>query len=526
MIELLRIRDLALIEDLEMEFSGGMNVLTGETGAGKSFILKALNFLTGEKLGTDLVRPGKEKAVVEGLFIINDEPCVIRRELIAETGRSRFFVNDRLSSQETVRDMRASLIMHTSQHGQHKLLQPAFQAKILDEFLNQPDLLRRKDTLLRQLEDLCTRREALESKVKSLEEKRDVLEYQQEEIAKVNPRAGEEEELEARRERHRNQAGIVDGVAVALAALHGDGQAPGLYTQITAFERALGNLGKYVEDFSGSSEAILDIQAALHDLEKRLRALARHGEGEADIERIESRLYTIAQLKRKLKRPWSAIIALQEEIAENLAFLDSCQLERKKLLHEEQECCDALATNLALLNPARQEAAARLSAALEKELATLGFSEHVRVIFSFTPHVLYPGREDCTELRARLLWQPNPGQAEQPLDRIASGGELSRFLLALVTLMSRHNEETPTLIFDEVDSGVGGLTLNRVAESLSQLAAARQMLLITHWPHLAKHAKRHFVVQKTVVDGQTYTDCTRLTEDAIPQELLRMSGEG
>ena len=526
MIELLRIRDLALIEDLEMEFSGGMNVLTGETGAGKSFILKALNFLTGEKLGTDLVRPGKEKAVVEGLFVINDEQCVIRRELIAETGRSRFFINDRISSQEVVRDMRASLIMHTSQHGQHKLLQPAFQGKILDEFLNQPHLLQQKDVFLRQLEELSTRREALETKVKSLEEKRDVLEYQQEEIAKVNPKPGEEEELEARRERHRNQSGIVDGVAAALAALHGDGQGQGLYTQLTSFERALDNLVKFVEEFSGITESLLDVQAALHDLEKRLRTLARRGEGDADIEQIESRLYTIAQLKRKLKRPWGAIIALQEEITDNLAFLDSCQLERKKLLHEEQECCNELAATLALLNPARQEAATRLSAALEKELATLGFSEHVRVIFSFTPHVLYPGRDDCTELRARLLWQPNPGQTEQPLDRIASGGELSRFLLALVTLMSKHTEETPTLIFDEVDAGVGGLTLNRVAESLSHLAASRQMLLITHWPHLAKHAKRHFVVQKTVVDGQTYTDCTRLTEDAIPQELLRMSGEG
>ena len=148
----------------------------------------------------------------------------------------------------------------------------------------------------------------------------------------------------------------------------------------------------------------------------------------------------------------------------------------------------------------------------------------MRVIFAFTPHSLFAGREDCAELRPRLFWQPNPGQPPQALDRIASGGELSRFLLAVVSLMSKNAPERPSLIFDEVDAGVGGLTLNRVADSLEKLAANRQMLLITHWPQLASRAERHFVVQKEIKAGQTYTRCDRLEKNAIPKELARMAG--
>lgn len=524
MLELLKIHDLALIEDIEMEFAPGMNVLTGETGAGKSFILKALNFLTGEKLGTDLVRPGKEKAIVEALFVLDGEDCILRRELAADSGRSRLYVNDRLCSQETVRDMRSRLVLHTSQHGQQKLLQPAFQAKILDEYMARPELLEEKERVVKLLHDCGARLQALEQTRLALEDKRDVLEYQQQEIEKVGPRAGEEEELEARRSAVRNQAGIAENAAAALAALHGGEDGPGLMRGLSGLERAVGSLSGMLEDFAEAPDKLAEVRALLQDVDADLRKAAGRAAEAADIEAIESRLYALAQLKRKLKRPLEAIVSLQKEIRENLDFLDTCKLERRKLKDEEGELCDALAAVLAELNPARRAAAEAFSAALQGELANLGFSEHVRVMFDFSVQALHPDREDCHEERARLLWQPNPGQPPQPLDRIASGGELSRFLLAVVTLLSRAGDETPTLIFDEVDSGVGGLTLNRVAASLSQLAGERQMLLITHWPQLASRATRHFVVKKEVLDGQTYTRCVRLTPEAIKDELLRMSG--
>ena len=524
MLELLRIHDFALIEDIEMELVPGMNVLTGETGAGKSFILKALNFLTGEKLGTELVRPGKEKAVVEALFILDGEEAILRRELAADTGRSRLYLNDRLCSQEVVRDMRAKLMLHTSQHGQQKLLQPSFQAAILDDFLARPDLLEEKERLTRALADCAARMAALDQARLALEDKRELLEYQQREIEKVSPRAGEEEELELKRASFRNQAGIVENAAAALGALQGDKEGPGLYRHLSALEKAVEVLAGMLDEFADAPGDLAELRVSLQDLEGRLRRAARGAEQGADIEAIESRLFTLAQLKRKLKRPLESIVALQQEIAENLDFLDNCALDRGVLKQEEQELCAALAALLAVLNPSRQEAAERLAEALQEELKGLGFSEHVRVLFEFTPHALYAGRDDCTELRARLFWQPNPGQTPQPLDRIASGGELSRFLLAVVSLMSKNASERPTLIFDEVDSGVGGLTLSRVADRLEKLADSRQMLLITHWPQLATRAKRHFVVEKEVIDGQTYTRCTWLAPSDIPAELSRMSG--
>jgi DNA repair protein RecN (Recombination protein N) len=524
MLELLRIHDLALIEDIAMEFAPGMNVLTGETGAGKSFIMKALNFLTGEKLGADLVRPGKEKAVVEALFHLDGEELILRRELAAENGRSRIYLNDRLCSQESVRELRPSLLLHTSQHGQQKLLQPAFQAAILDDYLDRPDLLAEKERLASALHACALKVQSLDRSRLALEDKRDVLEYQRKEIEKVAPKAGEEEALETRRAMMRNQAAVAEHAGTALSALYGNDEGPGVFKHLAALERAVASLASVLDEYNESASKIIDVNGILQDVEAALRKTARVAGQDADVEAIEARLYALAQLKRKLKRPLEAILDLKREIQENLDFLDNCAIERKELVREENDLADALTALLAELNPARQRAAEALSAALREELKGLGFSEHLRVIFEFSPHPLHPERDDCLELRARLFWQPNPGQPPQALDRIASGGELSRFLLAVVSLMSKSMRERPTLIFDEVDAGVGGITLNRVADSLARLAGERQMLLITHWPQLAAKAARHFVVQKDVADGETYTRCRRLEREDIATELARMSG--
>lgn len=553
MLEYLRIRDLALIEDMELDFAPGLNALTGETGAGKSFILKALNFLTGDRLAADMVRPGKDKAHVEALFALPDGDLVLRRELAADTGRSRLFVNDRLSSQDTVRDLRSSLLVHTSQHGQQKLLQPSFQARLLDDFLDRPDLMAARDEALKTLRDVAARREALADRARTLEDRRDVLEFQQREIDKVAPEAGEEERLEERRRALRDVAAAQEAQDRALSVLRGQ-DGPGVAEALGLLERALDNLARIgggrqdgvagnadgngsdkaddgaegaASGWAGDVAAISAFRQGLADLERRLRRratpvdIADAADDYIDMEDIEKRLYELAQLKRKLRRTLDEIVDLRREIDENLSFLDACRLDLRALEREEETLRDSLCAVLAQLNPARREAAARLAVALEGELAGLGFSEHVRVDFDFTPHEPWPG---CTEDRARLLWVPNPGQPAQPLDRIASGGELSRFLLAVVGLMAR--DESATLIFDEVDSGVGGLTLNRVSDRLAALAARRQVILITHWPQLAARANRHFQVSKEVADDATFTLCSRLEGDAIRDELARMAGGG
>ena len=244
-------------------------------------------------------------------------------------------------------------------------------------------------------------------------------------------------------------------------------------------------------------------------------------ENDADLDQVEERLFALAQLKRRLRRTLPEILALREEIVENLSFLDVCSLDLSRLNKEEARLAAELGAVVARIVPLRREAATALTKHLEDQLRGLGFSEGARVLPEFSSHELWPGVSDE---RGRLLWAPNPGQPAQPLDRIASGGELSRFLLALAGL--REDEEDATYIFDEVDAGVGGMTLNKLADRLEALAGKHQMLLITHWPQLAARAQRHFQITKVVREAATYTLCSPLGEEGRRDEIARMAGGG
>lgn len=519
MLEYLRICNLALIEDAELDFAPGMNVLTGETGAGKSFILKALGFLLGDRLGADMVRQGAEKAQVEAQFHMDGREIVIRRSLLAESGRSRLYVDDALRSQECVRSLREQLLAHASQHGQQQLLQPAFQARLMESTLKDPDLLRRRDELLEQLRSVEARRKELRAREAHLLERRDILEMQQQEIDKVAPEAGEEERLEEQRAIVRAAEQTREQYELALGLLHGE-EEPGLLDMLGRLERCLHQMARTDDSVSEDADAVTALRQQLSHLSGRLRRPPLP-EDMPDVEQMEERLYALAQLKRKLHRSLDEILELREEIRENISFLDACALDITLLDKEEKQLAAQLQEVLSALLPQRREAAADFARQLEEELRQLGFSEQVRVIPDFMPQEVWPGLMDE---KVRILWAPNPGQAPQPLDRIASGGELSRFLLALMSV--RPKAESATYIFDEVDAGVGGLTLNKLAEKLENLAKQRQMLVITHWPQLAARAQKHFQISKTIRDNATFTTCVPLDARQRHAELVRMAGGG
>ncbi len=519
MLEYLRIRNLALIEDAELDFAPGMNVLTGETGAGKSFILKALGFLLGDRLGADMVRQGAEKAQVEAQFQMDGREIVIRRSLLAESGRSRLYVDDALRSQECVRSLREQLLAHASQHGQQQLLQPAFQARLMESTLKDPDLLRRRDELLEQLRSVEARRKELRAREAHLLERRDILEMQQQEIDRVAPEAGEEERLEEQRAIVRAAEQTREQYELALGLLHGE-EEPGLLDMLGRLERCLHQMARTDDSVSEDADAVTALRQQLSHLSGRLRRPPLP-EDMPDVEQMEERLYALAQLKRKLHRSLDEILELREEIRENISFLDACALDITLLDKEEKPLAAQLQEVLSALLPQRREAAADFARQLEEELRQLGFSEQVRVIPDFMPQEVWPGLMDE---KVRILWAPNPGQAPQPLDRIASGGELSRFLLALMSV--RPKAESATYIFDEVDAGVGGLTLNKLAEKLENLAKQRQMLVITHWPQLAARAQKHFQISKTIRDNATFTTCVPLDARQRHAELVRMAGGG
>lgn len=539
MLEYLRIQNLALIEDMELEFDSGMNVLTGETGAGKSFILKALGFLLGDKLKADMVRPGADRAHVEALFSLErplehkaedgeagfedelDSPqLVLRRDLLA-SGRSRLTVNNVLRPQEYAKDLRAQLLSYTSQHGQQKLLQPAFQEALMEGTVKRTDLLEKKQLLLTTLEKTRAKRREIEMQRDKLLEVRDLLEMQQAEIDKINPAPNEDVELEEIRLKVRRQEEAAQDYDKALGMLYGSGNGDGLLDGLTDFARLLEGLAEDDERLAPSLESVNALSEELRHLGTDLRRPPVADDLPDDIESVESRLYELSQLKRKLRRDLPQILRLKEEIEEKISFLDVCALDIKELNRKEAALASELAELVKELIPLRRESCQAFAKALERELKGLGFNEAARVLPDFRPRKLW---DNVTDEAVRILWAPNPGQLPQPLDRIASGGELSRFLLALVSVAPTGHK--PTFIFDEVDSGVGGVTLNHLAERLEKLAGAHQMLLVTHWPQIAARAHRHFQITKTVRDGKTYTMCEPLTGSGLHEELVRMGGGG
>jgi len=516
MLETLRIRNLALIDDVELEFCPGLNVLTGESGAGKSFILRALDFILGERISADLVRPGREKALVEAVFRLDGEEFFLRREL-ARTGRSRLFINDDLGSQDRLAELRPRLLMHTSQHGQQRLLSSEHHVEVLDAFLADPQVLAAQRAAREALQAVLARRAEVERRMAGLMERREFLEFQLAEIRKVDPQPGEEEELLQRREDARRAERTRALAGEAQGILLGEN---GLQDMLSSLERALAGLGEDDEGLREHAREVGRFRDGLADMLRDLRASGSPRGEDYDAEQVEKRLWELQQLQRKLKRSLDSIVALGAEIEENLSFLDESGLELKRLDKEEARTASSLREATTALNAAREAAAGDLTRDLESELKNLGFSEHLRVLVEFRAQTVHPGID---ELRPRFLWVPNPGLDAQPLDRIASGGELSRFLLAVVSLRSR--EQLPALLFDEVDSGIGGRTLIKVAERIRLLATRQQVILITHWPQLARLADEHFAIRKEVHDGVTYTLCTSLTPDERQAELARMAGE-
>ncbi len=525
MLELLHIKNLALIEDMKLDFTNGMNVLTGETGAGKSFIIKALNFVLGEKLETSLIRPNAEKAEVEALFVRNNEEIIIKRELIAETGRSRFYINGNLATQEKIKQLSPSLILHASQHGQQKLLQSSFQARLIDDYLDDKskEVLKEKDIIIDKLKELKKFKESLIDKINTLRDKRELLENQNEIIQEVKPIEGEEESLETAQNEFRSAEKSRSLYEQGLNLLHSDQT---IASQVNALERILSQLTEFDPTFSDN---ILELQAftqGLSAIDLKLRKVPTFkSEDGLSIEEVGKRLFELSQLKRKLKRSIPEILNLQSEINENLSFLDNAELELMQLDKKEQEYVGLLQKYLQHINNARNIAAQRFCSLLKAELQGLGFAEALDIIPNIQNKEIWSkvgNLEASIEDIYTLLFAPNPGQPPQALDKIASGGELSRFLLAITSLQA--NSELSMLVFDEVDAGIGGNTLIKVADRLNNLANKQQMLLITHWANLAKYAKKHFVVEKEVISGQTYTKCSPLDKEQIVKELDRMQG--
>ena len=531
MLRRLTIKNLAIVEDLAMELAAGLTVITGETGAGKSILVDALALLAGGRGSSDLIRQGTSRLLVAGEFdadgavreILSEaglpasETLLLRRELSPD-GRGRAFVEDEPAAVRTLARLGERLLTIHGQNSERELTESQAPLELLDVFARAES---DRQATARAAEKWSRAREALESLVASRRDRDarlDLLAYQIREIEGVEPQEGEEEELLAERARLAHADRIRRAGETALAAL--------LEEENSAADR----LGEAVRAFSelaaidpreaGHLQEAEELKRSISDLAAAARDAAREEEGDPDrLTAIESRLEKLSRLKSKYGGSLAEVRRQLEAMKQELQDLSNIgdALERRE--REEKASREEFREAARALSAKRHGAVARFSAAVEKELSALAMEKaRFRVLLEEIKEApRAAGLETAT-----FLFAPNPGEPEKPVERIASGGELSRLQLAIRSVTADRAGRGHTLVFDEVDSGIGGRTAEVVGKKLRALSARDQVLCVTHVPQIAALADRHFLAEKEEVRGRTVARVRLLEGKERLNEIARM----
>ena len=531
MLSLLHIENIAVIECADISFDKGFNILTGETGAGKSIVIDAISAILGERAYRDMIRTGTEKASVRAVFadvprldwfaqngVEYDSELVIHREIFLD-GKNVCRVNGALVSVSILRKLGVQLINIHGQHDSAALFDEGNHLRYLDAFADHADLLSDYEE---KYSVVCSLRREMErismdegEKLRRME----TLQYQIEEIRKAELVSGEDVELENRRKVLQNAEKISDSMHTAVQCLYGGEDTDGAASLLEEAERELARLSRITDAYDSIHGKISDIMYQLQDAAEELRdardELSYSGD---ELERIESRLDVIHKLRRKYGGSCDEILAYLEQAEKELdeiVFADD-HLERLKKKCEQAE---GVALDAALaLRKSRKEAALRLSEQILTELSQLDMPK-VRFSCSFAAVEMAPGGADSVA----FYMSANAGEALKPLSKVASGGELARIMLAMKNVLATR-DQIDTLIFDEVDTGVSGRAAQKVAQKLKEVARHKQVLCVTHLPQLAALADTHLLIAKEERQGRTYTTVTPLDRDGRKQELARIIG--
>lgn len=530
----LRIENFAVIERLAVRLEPGLNVLTGETGAGKSIVVGALGLLLGERASSETVRTGAERAVVEGVFEVEGRPeilgilraqgieaedglLILRREVAAE-GRNRAWVNGSASTAGLVGELGSRLVDLHGQHEHQALLRPDAQREILDAYAGQTELAAEVRDSHARLTEARRALEGMDARRREIEQRADFLRFQVEEIEKAKLEPDEESSLieEARRLEHS------EDLARLSEALH-----QGLYQGEAAMTVALGGLRKELEQLvridPSQDDARELLETAYYNLEELGRRMGDYASqvehDPARLDAIQRRQDVLYRLKTKYGPELSDVIATGQRAAEELALLEGSSFERKELEGRVSEAGAELERLAAKLSEGRRRAAKKLVAEVEKVLPALGL-EGGRFRVALEP-LEEPGPSGAE--RVEFLVAVNVGFEPKPLARVASGGELSRVMLSLKTILARL-DHVPTVVFDEIDAGIGGRVAVQVGAKLREVAAHHQVFAITHLPQIASRADHHLLVKKGEVRGMTRTSLEELRDHDRVRELARMLG--
>lgn len=504
MLSHLHIRNLAIIEDLEVGFGPGLNIVTGETGAGKSILIAALQLILGGRGRPELVRSGAARAEVEALFEADGQEVVIRRVVEAE-GRSRAYIDGRLATAAEVAERARGLLDISSQHEHHSLTDPSSHLGYLDAFAG---------IVLAPMAEAYGRLRKLEAELDTLdaaarESRADLLRFQLGELDKggVTP----EEEAEAEKLRHADA--IIQRAARAEGLLADDGAACALLSRCFLEVEGAARFDPALEPLLGQ------LEAARAEVEDVARAIGRYARGvHADPVRlaaIEERIHEAKRLRRKFGED---LVGARERLARELDGLIHATDRIEQLREAIEQARVRVADEAAAVGRARRAAAARLGAAITEELHALGMVE-ARLELAVAACTLGPTGAD----RAEIVIAPNRGEEARPLRRIASGGELSRTLLAIKRVLAQLGP-VGLYVFDEVDTGVGGAVAEVIGRKLAEVAAHHQVLCITHAPQIAAWGDAHFHVRKQVAGERTVSSIQRLDDGEQLEEIARMLG--
>jgi DNA repair protein RecN (Recombination protein N) len=529
----LAIRDIILIERLDLEFERGLGALTGETGAGKSILLDALGLALGGRAERTLVRPGAAQGSVSAAFavpatpelaalldthgLVPDDTLLLRR-VIGADGRSRAFLNDQPVSTGLLREMAALLVEVHGQHEQQALLDPGVQRRMLDAYGRLENALEGVRSTYAAWREAERVRAALDAEIARAAADEAYLRHALEELDQLAPALGEESALAEARARLMNREKLLQAIGDALRLLRGSGGAEErLGSAQRTVAKALALAGGMLEDpAAGLERTRVELEEAASALERAGQQLELDA-GRA--EQVEERLFALRAAARKHQVTVDDLPQLREEMAGRLAGLDAGAQRLLAASAAARAARAAFAAGAADLSKSRSVAAEHLADAVMAELAPLKLD---KARFAVRLHSL-PEAEWSRDGAERIAYEiaTNPGQEPGPLAKIASGGELARVMLALKVVLAQVGS-TPCLVFDEVDTGIGGATADAVGERLARLGAAAQVLVVTHAPQVAARADHHWRVEKAVRAGRAAVSVTRLSDEERREEIARM----
>lgn len=534
MLKELKIENLAIIEKVDLEFDNGLIVLTGETGAGKSIILSGINLLIGEKASSDMVRDGEDYLLAQGVFGVNeeqeqelkelgieaeDQEVIVRRH-IDKSGKGKAFVNNIRVPMSSLKEIMGTLVDIVGQHSHQMLLNKNNHLRLLDRFLGEKGLEIKKEleVLFSKYSSLDRRIQDVEKNKKETMEKKEFYEYQLLEIDKIGLKENEDEKLEEEYKKLFNAGKIKEKLSMSESLLR-DGELNALNI-ISNSKKNIEIVSKYGKEFQDILEKLERVYYDLQDCVDYMSDLNSGIEGDdIRLDKVISRLDNINRLKSKYGDEISDILEYRNNIEEKLQLLDENSFQIKKLLKEREIAKKLYFEKAEKLTSIRLEKANLIEINLKNELKGLNMGDaQFKIKFEEAQNMGITGID-----QVEFMISTNIGQSLKPLWKVASGGEVSRIMLAIKVIFSKV-DNIPILIFDEIDTGVGGETVRKIADKLQEIGKTTQVMSITHSPAIASKASQQFYIEKKLIENKTVTQVKKLTDQERVQEIARMLG--